>query len=52
MLLDAGADVNLKNKDGWTALMSAIDGGNVECIKCLVGRGADVNSVSTSNDKT
>lgn len=40
-LIDAGADLNVKNKDGSTALHSAAFFGRVEIVKALVKKGAD-----------
>jgi hypothetical protein len=42
-LLDAGTDVNSKNRYGATALSYAADKGNIEVIRLLLDRGADVN---------
>ena len=42
-LIDAGADVNIKDKDGSTALMWASDNGHTETVKLLIDAGADVN---------
>jgi ankyrin repeat protein len=44
MLIDAGADVNLKGDSDWTALMFAAMRGDVESVKNLVDAKADVNS--------
>lgn len=44
LLLDAGADPNLKNEAGATALMWAVP--DVEKMRLLVDRGADVNARS------
>ena len=44
-LLEAGAKVNLKDRDGWTALMYAAryqEG--LECVQLLMGAGADVKA--------
>ena len=42
-LLNAGADVNAKDKDGYTVLMLAAgDNGNPEVIKLLLNGGADI----------
>ncbi|KAL5515176.1 hypothetical protein EMCRGX_G000307 [Ephydatia muelleri] len=43
VLLDRGAQVNMQNKDGWTALMRASGSGHMECVQVLLDRGADVN---------
>jgi len=43
LLLEAGADVNVKNKDGETALMKASYNGYTEIVKMLIDAGADVN---------
>ena len=38
------ADVNARDKDGWTALMFAAAGGAAESVKVLLDAGADVNA--------
>lgn len=43
-LLEKGADINVKNEDGSTALMTASMYGNLEIIKYLIENGADINS--------
>ncbi len=43
-LIAAGADVNVKNNDGETALMSAAIGGRTEVVKILIIAKADVNA--------
>ena len=40
--LEKGADINHGNADGWTPLMYAIQGKNLENVKLLLERGADV----------
>ena len=42
-LLDKGADVNAKDKDGETVLMKASASGYTEIVKALLDKGADVN---------
>ena len=42
-LLDAGADPNFEDKDGWTPLFYSASNNDVEMIQLLVARGADVN---------
>ena len=39
-IIDAGADVNTKNKDGLSALMGAAIKGHTETVKTLLGAGA------------
>ena len=47
ILLGFGADVNIQQKDGWTALMFAArysnTSANLETVKILLGFGADIN---------
>jgi ankyrin repeat protein len=44
MLIEAGADVNAKNKSGLTPLMRAALSEQVEIVRLLIARGADVNA--------
>jgi ankyrin repeat protein len=44
LLLDAGADVNRKRKDGATALLAATYKQNWEFSRALIQKGADVNA--------
>ena len=48
LLLEAGADVNMANKDGSTALLQATVLGNDTSMKVLLQAGADVNKKDTS----
>ncbi|MBQ3759226.1 MAG: ankyrin repeat domain-containing protein, partial [Synergistaceae bacterium] len=44
ILLNAGADVNIRDNRGWTALIGAAYWGRAEAIKILLNAGADVNA--------
>ncbi len=44
ILIDKGADVNARSKNGATALILAADKGNAEIVKFLIDRGADINA--------
>lgn len=46
LLVDNGADVNVRNHNGVQPLGCAIMTGNLTIAKCLIERGADVNFVS------
>lgn len=46
LLLDAGADINAKSKDGNSVLIHAIYTGSYEMTELLVNKGADVNMIS------
>ncbi|MDD9901902.1 MAG: ankyrin repeat domain-containing protein [Alphaproteobacteria bacterium] len=46
-LIDAGADVNVKNKHGRTALMEAVEHNQVNFVEKLLLKGADVNACDT-----
>ncbi len=43
VFLSEGADVNIKNRMGWTALHEASKEGSLEIAKFLIEKGADVN---------
>jgi len=43
-LLAAGAEVNAKDEDGWTALMWAARMGSNDIVELLLSKGADVNA--------
>ena len=42
-LLDAGVDVNARDRDGWTALTTALNGKSTAMVRALLERGADPN---------
>ena len=44
--LAAGADVNAKNRSGWTPLHQAVWGGHKEIAELLIANGADVNTTT------
>lgn len=48
LLLERGADVNVKTEDGYTALMMASNQGDIDIVKLLLNKGADVHANSTS----
>jgi ankyrin repeat protein len=50
LLLDHGADVDLRNNDGWTALMNACGRGYNDIVKLLLAKGADPNIQRVSSE--
>ena len=42
-LINAGADVNAQDDDGWTALVHAASGGHAQVVSLLLMAGADPN---------
>jgi ankyrin repeat protein/CHAT domain-containing protein len=50
-LIDNGADVNAKDKNGYTALMVAVKHDHIELVKLLIDKGVDVN-VKHKGNKT
>jgi Flp pilus assembly protein TadD len=51
VLLSKGADVNVKNKDGYTPLLISAFNGHTETVRLLLAKGADVN-VKTNKGHT
>ena len=51
-LLNAGADPNTALPDGETALMTAARTGNVDAVKALLARGANVTRARTAQGQT
>ncbi|MDH4227644.1 MAG: ankyrin repeat domain-containing protein [Deltaproteobacteria bacterium] len=47
-----GADVNAKDKNGYTPLHHAMNRGDDEVVKFLIEKGADVNAKASSDGKT
>ena len=52
LLIDAGANVNAKDKAGWSPLAVAVREDNRAIIKLLIETGADVNSKSYNDNKS
>ncbi len=50
VLVECGADVNLSNENGWTALLSAASCGHMDIVKLLLSSGADANSADKGGD--
>ena len=50
--LDAGADVNVKGKDGWTPLGVAAWHDYKEIVELLLAKGADVNTMNLDGKTT
>ena len=49
LLLAHGADVNQRDRDGWTPLMTAAYYDDAADVRALTVRGADPNAVSAQN---
>lgn len=46
-LIDSGADINLTDSDGWTALMYAVRyNESIECVELLINAGADIKIIN------
>ena len=45
-LLDKGANINAKTRNGWTALMYASSYGYLDMVKFLVKNGANINTIT------
>ncbi|MGO9262345.1 MAG: ankyrin repeat domain-containing protein [Bryobacteraceae bacterium] len=52
LLLDAKANVNAVRWDGETAPMAAVNAGNLELVKLLLDRGANVNAAESRMGQT
>ena len=51
-LIDKGADVNLQDHVGYTALHHAVQSKNFDAASCLVHNGADINLFTSINKQT
>jgi serine/threonine-protein phosphatase 6 regulatory ankyrin repeat subunit B len=51
-LIGAGADLNVKQSDGWTALMIAAFSGHTGTVKILLDENADVSAQDKGDGKT
>ena len=51
-LIDKGADVNLQDHHGYTALHHAVQSKNFDAVSCLVHNGADINLFTSINKQT
>jgi len=49
LLLEKGADPNIQDSIGSTALISAVSNGNYDMVKMLIDNGADVNLKTVGN---
>lgn len=49
-LLDAGADCNAKELEGYVPAHYAAEDGNSECLSLLISAGADINAVNEDGD--
>lgn len=52
VLLDKGADINIKNSNGVTSLIMAIQNSSMDIVKLLLDKGAEVNTVRPNDSVT
>ncbi len=52
MLLQLGADPDQANREGWTALMEAVDKTRLEIVEALIGAGAGLEEMEARDGKT
>ncbi|KAL6833118.1 putative ankyrin repeat-containing protein [Trichoderma sp. SZMC 28015] len=52
ILLENGAEVNARDKDGWTPLSVAVLYGHETVVKLLLENGADIETKDTQNERT
>ena len=50
ILLDSGADIDGRNRNGNTSLMQAASSGHADVVRFLLAKGADVNAKSEDDD--
>jgi uncharacterized protein len=51
-LIEKGAKINIRNKDGWTALHKAVNKGNKEIVDVLAANGADFFAVNNNGNNS
>jgi serine/threonine-protein phosphatase 6 regulatory ankyrin repeat subunit B len=52
VLLKKGANVNLRNRGGWTVLMKAVKDGRVDIVKCLLEKGGSNIDLELQNKES
>lgn len=50
MLLNNGADIDIKNEEGETALRNAAENGHPRIVESLIKRGADIHTISSNTN--
>lgn len=51
LLLEAGANPNVREQSGYTPLHAAAQNGNIEIVRSLIFGGADLEAISVKNEK-
>ena len=52
ILIDAGAELGVVNKDGWSALHMAVRTGDIDMVNMLISAHPDSLTVKSNNDRT
>src|SRR5205823_12493133 len=52
LLIEKGADVNVRDKSGMSVLQQAASSNNIELVRVLLAKGADVNTVDQGGGST
>ena len=50
LLIEAGANINLENREGQTALHQAVINNNIKAVEILLKAGAKLNTVDNSQE--